>query len=181
MAEKTVKLVSMGCGGETLTAQARRALEEADCLIGSDRLLREAPARPRVPRLRAVRGEEVLSILRASGAESPCVLFSGDAGFYSGAAGLVPLLEKAEFPFELFPGVSSLQAFAARLRQSWQGWNLYSAHGRNCDPVAAVCQGKPAFFLTGGSLGYGLAAGSALGGPVGAGIGALAGGLLGLL
>lgn len=153
MAEMRVKLVSMGCGDETLTTQAREALEEADCLVGADRLLREAPARPNVPRLKAVRGEEILSILRASGAKAPCVLLSGDAGFYSAAAGLVPLLEGEKIPFEVLPGVSSLQAFAARLHKDWQGWNLYSAHGRNCDPVAAVCQGKPAFFLTGGTLG----------------------------
>lgn len=153
MAEMTVKLVSMGCGDETLTAQARKALEEADCLIGADRLLGEAPVRPDVPRCKAVRGEEILSILRTSGAKTPCVLLSGDAGFYSAAAGLVPLLEEAEIPFDVLPGVSSLQSFAARLHQNWQDWNLYSAHGRNCDPVAAVCQGKPAFFLTGGTLG----------------------------
>ena len=153
MAEMTVKLVSMGCGKETLTAQARKALEEADCLIGSDRLLREAPALLHVPRLKAVRGEEILSILRASGAKAPCVLLSGDAGFYSAAAGLVPMLEGEKIPFEVFPGVSSLQAFAARLHQNWQGWSLYSAHGRDCDPVTAVCQGRPAFFLTGGTLG----------------------------
>lgn len=153
MAEMTVKLVSMGCGKETLTLQAKKALEESDCLIGSDRLLGEAPASPRIPRLRAVRGEEILSLLRASGAKAPCVLFSGDAGFYSGAAGLVPLLEEEKIPFEVLPGVSSIQAFAARLHQTWQGWNLYSAHGRDCDPVAAVCQGKPAFFLTGGTMG----------------------------
>ena len=153
MAEMTVKLVSMGCGNETLTLQAKKALEEVDCLIGSDRLLGEAPVRPDVPRLKAVMGEEILSILRVSGAKTPCVLLSGDAGFYSGAAGLVPLLEEEKIPFEVLPGVSSIQAFAARLHQNWQGWNLYSAHGRDCDPVAAVCGGKPAFFLTGGTLG----------------------------
>lgn len=153
MAEMTVKLVSMGCGKETLTLQAKKALEEADCLIGSDRLLGEVPAGPQIPRLRAVRGEEILSLLRTSGAKAPCVLFSGDAGFYSGAAGLLPLLERENIPCEVLPGVSSIQAFAARLHQNWQGWNLYSAHGRDCDPVAAVCQGKPAFFLTGGTMG----------------------------
>lgn len=153
MAERIVKLVSMGCGEEDLTDQARKALDEADCLIGSDRLLQRVPACPQVPRLRAVRGEEIRNMLRASEGKSPCVLLSGDGGFYSAAAGLLPLLEQEKIPFEIVPGVSSLQAFAARLCQNWQGWNLYSAHGRDCDPVAAVCEGKPAFFLTGGTLG----------------------------
>ena len=153
MAERIVKLVSMGCGADNLTAQARAALEEADCLIGAERLLKQASARPELPRIRAVRGEEILAALHTCSALCPCVLLSGDAGFYSAAAGLIPLLEREQIPFEVLPGVSSLQAFAAQLHQDWQGWNLYSAHGRNCDPVAAVCQGKPAFFLTGGTLG----------------------------
>ena len=29
--------------------------------------------------------------------------------------------------------------------------NLVSAHGRTCDPVAECMQGRPTFFLTGGS------------------------------
>ena len=153
MAERMVKLVSMGCGADNLTAQAQAALEEADCLIGADRLLKQASARPELPRIRAVRGEEILAALHTCSALCPCVLLSGDTGFYSAAAGLIPLLEREQIPFEVLPGVSSLQAFAAQLHQNWQGWNLYSAHGRNCDPVAAVCQGKPAFFLTGGTLG----------------------------
>lgn len=153
MAERIVKLVSMGCGAANLTAQARAALEEADCLIGAERLLKQVSARPELPRIRAVRGEEILAALHTCSALCPCVLLSGDAGFYSAAAGLISLLEREQIPFEVLPGVSSLQAFAARLHQDWQGWNLYSAHGRNCDPVAAVCQGKPAFFLTGGTLG----------------------------
>ena len=40
---------------------------------------------------------------------------------------------------------------AAALGRPWQGWNLVSAHGRTCDPVAECMQGRPTFFLTGGS------------------------------
>lgn len=123
MAERTVKLVSMGCGKENLTAQAQEALERADLLIGSRRLLEEASCSSAVPRLLAVRGEEILHALRSCPAQNPCVLLSGDAGFYSAAAGLLPLLEEESIPVEVIPGVSSLQAFAARLHQDWQGWN----------------------------------------------------------
>lgn len=51
----------------------------------------------------------------------------------------------------VLPGLSSIQLLAAALGRPWQGWNLVSAHGRTCDPVAECMQGKPAFFLTGGS------------------------------
>ena len=53
----------------------------------------------------------------------------------------------------LLPGISSVQAFAAKLRRPWQDWLLCSAHGVDCDAVAAVCQDRPAFFLTGGKTG----------------------------
>ncbi len=153
MGKMTVTILSMGCGEDSLTQQGRAALEGADLLVGSRRLLEQAPLPPDLPRAEAVGAEDILSLLLASGAKSPCVLLSGDAGFYSGAARLLPLLEGEGIPCEVIPGVSSLQALAARLHTSWQGWNLYTAHGRTCDPVAAVCGGKPAFFLTGGDLG----------------------------
>lgn len=150
----TVTLIGMGCGGEsTLTIQGQKALNEADYLIGASRLLALAPVSGEVPRDAAISPQEILKCLCTSGAQNPCVLYSGDTGFYSGAGGLIPLLEEQKIPFQVFPGVSSVQAFAAKLNSSWQGWNLYSAHGRNCDPVAAVSQGKPAFFLTGGTDG----------------------------
>ena len=46
-----------------------------------------------------------------------------------------------------------MQVLAARLGRPWQEWRLVSAHGKDCDPVTAVTQGQPAFFLAGGRLG----------------------------
>lgn len=53
----------------------------------------------------------------------------------------------------VLPGISSVQLLAARLGRPWQDWNLCSAHGTDCDPVPAVMDGRPAFFLTGGADG----------------------------
>ena len=81
------------------------------------------------------------------------VVLSGDTGFYSGAAGLLPLLQAAEIPVRVLPGVSSVQLLAARLGRPWQNWRLVSAHGVLCDPAAELAEGKPVFFLTGGTQG----------------------------
>ena len=54
---------------------------------------------------------------------------------------------------EVIPGVSSIQILAARLGRPWQDWNLVSAHGVACDPVAEVMKGKTTCFLTGGKVG----------------------------
>ena len=100
--------------------------------------------RDRVP---AVRAGEIWQAVRD--VDRAAVLYSGDTGFYSGAAELLELLRGQEREAEVFPGLSSVQMLAARLGRPWQDWKLVSAHGRACDPVAAVCGGRPAFFLTG--------------------------------
>ena len=174
-------LVGCGCGPETMTVQGQKAVEQADWLIGAPRLLAQISARSGEKRKLAARtADEMLAALetvRASAAEtgaaegkeepiptesgerdvSACILLSGDSGFYSAARQLLPGL--AEHPVfresetELFPGISSLQAFSAGIREAWQDWTICSAHGTSCDPVAAVCGGKPVFFLTGGKQG----------------------------
>ena len=140
----TITLIGCGCG--SLTEEAAAAIREADLLIGSSRLLDRHGMGKRC--VAAVTAEAIAAAVKQEQASRPCVLFSGDSGFYSGARLLLPLLEKQDV--RVLPGVSSLQTLAARLGESWQDWRLCSAHGVDCDAVAEVCRGKPAFFLTGG-------------------------------
>lgn len=149
-----VTLAGLGCGtAATMTAQGAEAVREADCLLGAGRLLAAISENPGAKRVEATRPRRLLEALLESGAERPCVVYSGDTGFYSGARSLLSLLEAEGIPFRVLPGVSSVQLLAARLGRPWQDWTLRSAHGTDCDPVAAVMEGKPAFFLTGGALG----------------------------
>mgnify|MGYP002603328763 CR=1 FL=1 len=67
--------------------------------------------------------------------------------------GLLPLLAENGVAARVLPGISSVQLLAARLGRPWQDWTLVSAHGAACDAAAAVCGGRPVFFLTGGTLG----------------------------
>lgn len=150
-----VTLASLGGGREeTMTAECAAALKDAGCILGAGRLLDSLPQGCTDNRIAAVKPQELLDgILRQSG---HCVVaYSGDAGFYSGARGLLPLLEEHHIPARVLPGVSSVQLLSARLGRPWQDWELVSAHGQDCDPVAAVSKGKPVFFLTGGALGPG--------------------------
>ncbi|MBR7074045.1 MAG: precorrin-6y C5,15-methyltransferase (decarboxylating) subunit CbiE [Oscillospiraceae bacterium] len=143
----TVTLIGCGCG--TLTCEARAAIESAGMLIGSARLLREYGADK--PQTEAVTVAAIKAAIEGAACEKICVLYSGDSGFYSGARLLLPELDERDV--RLLPGISSAQAFAVRLKRPWQDWLLCSAHGVDCDAVAAVCQGRPAFFLTGGKTG----------------------------
>ncbi len=146
-----VNLIGLGSGQEeTRSFEAQRALERAGLVLGAERLLRSLPAVPGQTRIAAARPEEIAACLQQSDAKDPCVVFSGDTGFYSGADGLLRLLRKAGIAWRILPGLSSVQLLSARLGKPWQDWVLCSAHGRPCDPIAALMTGKPAFFLTGG-------------------------------
>ena len=144
---QTVTLIGMGASSDTLTAEAREALGRAELVAGAQRLLDALPAGVTAERVPAVRPADVLAAV--AGAQNAVVLYSGDTGFYSGAAGLLARLKEAGIPARVLPGLSSVQMLAAALGRPWQDWKLVSAHGRPCDPVAAVCGGQPAFFLTG--------------------------------
>lgn len=133
-----VTLIGIGCGPVPDI--------QADYVVGAARLLEGYPGRKDT----ATKAEDILKLLLASRCEDCAVLYSGDTGFYSGARTLLPLLAERGIEAEVLPGLSSVQVLAARLGHPWQDWILCSAHGTDCDPVAAVCRGKPAFFLTNG-------------------------------
>lgn len=148
-----VILAASGGGSRgTLTEECRKALENASCIIGAKRLLESLPDTYTNNRAAATRPGEILQILRSQG-EGCVVLYSGDTGFYSGTRSLIPLLEQEHISYTVLPGISSVQLLSAALGRPWQDWLLLSAHGVDCNPVGAVMQRKPAFFLTGGELG----------------------------
>ena len=147
-----VTLIGMGSGQpESLTLQSLAALRQADLILGARRLLAALPAGCTANRAAAYRADEVAELLHTSGAENAVLVYSGDTGFYSGAAALLDKLSALGTRARVLPGLSSVQLLAAALGRPWQDWNLVSAHGRACDPVAECMQGRPAFFLTGGS------------------------------
>ncbi len=147
-----VTLIGMGSGQpENLTLQGLAALRQADLILGARRLLAVLPAGCTENRAAAYRPDEVAELLQTSGAENAALVYSGDTGFYSGASSMMEKLEALGVRARVLPGLSSIQLLAAALGRPWQGWNLVSAHGRTCDPVAECMQGRPTFFLTGGS------------------------------
>ena len=147
-----VTLIGMGSGQpENLTLQGLAALRQADLILGARRLLAVLPAGCTENRAAAYRPDEVAELLQTSGAENAVLVYSGDTGFYSGASSMMEKLEALGVRARVLPGLSSIQLLAAALGRPWQGWNLVSAHGRICDPVAECMQGRPTFFLTGGS------------------------------
>ena len=148
-----VILAASGGGSRgTMTEDCRQALENASCIIGARRLIEGLPETYTQNRVAATRPGEILGAIQSHG-EGCVVLYSGDTGFYSGTRSLIPLLENEGISYTVLPGISSVQLLSASLGRPWQDWMLCSAHGVDCNPVGAVMQGKPVFFLTGGELG----------------------------
>ena len=90
-----VTLIGMGPGDPSaLTGGALAALERADVLIGSRRLVEGCALAPEARRFFPTKSAEIVEILAGGPWERPCVLYSGDTGFHSGTRTLLPLLEE---------------------------------------------------------------------------------------
>lgn len=149
-------LIGIGMGNPaTLTFEARELLRAAPLVAGARRMLdcvADIMTGSRFEGYSADSVAEAFAACRGSGA--PCVLFSGDTGFHSGATALRVRLEADGWTVTTCPGISSAQYLAARLGRSWQDWRLESAHGAGCDLGCAFApaNGERVFFLTGGAV-----------------------------
>ena len=147
----TVHIIGSGLAdGATLTVRGRELLDAADVIIGAQRLVDSCGGNPDAKRHATIVPDEIARICKAHEGQCICVLMSGDTGFYSGTTKLLGALSPNNSDVEIVPGISSIQALAARERRPWQGWRLVSAHGRGCDPIAEVRDHAETFFLTGG-------------------------------
>lgn len=146
-----ITLVGMGSGlPGSLTAQGLQALQTAGLILGAKRLLQNLPDGCTPNRKPIYLPDEVLACLQAEPCQTAALVYSGDTGFYSGAAALVPKLRAQGAKVTVLPGISSVQLLAAALGRPWQNWHLVSAHGCACAPAAECRSARPTFFLTGG-------------------------------
>ena len=147
-----ITLIGMGSGTpESLTAQGLAALQNAGLILGAKRLLEQLPQGCTEHRKALYQPEDVLAALAADPEVDAALVYSGDTGFYSGAARLLPMLRAFGISCRVLPGLSSVQLLAAAVGRSWQEWKLVSAHGCACDPVAECMMNRSVFFLTGGT------------------------------
>lgn len=140
-------LIGAGMGTEAmLTAQARDAILQADCVLATPRLAQG---------LSGLRGDiEAIPLPQLE----PCakrrqgriaLLLSGDTGFFSAAKSLYRNLQ----PYgavHILPGMSSLQVFCARAGIPYDDAVLLSAHGREEHLLGPVSYNRKVITLTGG-------------------------------
>lgn len=146
---KEIAIIGTGMGPGCLTAAAKERIQNAQLLIGAERLV--APyAEGNRPVLAEYRAEEIKKHLAQSDETRIAILVSGDVGFYSGARRLLEALR--EYAVELIPGVSSLSYFCARLGLMWQDMRPISLHGVDANIVEHVRRSRYTFCLTGSNV-----------------------------
>ena len=143
---KKITVVGTGLGLDTMTAEAREAIAKAEVLIGAAGVLEpyKDAGKPAYP---CYLPQEVTALIESENAREFAVLVSGDVGFYSAAAGLAEAL--ASYDVGFIPGISTVNAFFARLRLPWQDVAFVSVHGRDTNLVDAVRRNRLTFCLTG--------------------------------
>lgn len=149
--KQRVILAGIGPGDSAVfTRQAQEAFRQAELVIGAKRMADAAAAEGKAVYV-SYHPEEMLEYIKKH-KEYGCVaaVFSGDTGFYSGAAKLWELIRKEpDIEAEVFPGLSSVSYFAARLGISWEEASLVSVHGKKGNPLSEIRRHEKTFILTG--------------------------------
>lgn len=146
---KSVMIVGIGMGADTITGEGLCAIEQAEVLFGAPRMV-EAFSRFEKPSYAVYEPDKIKAFLDESELSRFAVLVSGDTGFFSAADGLIAAL--ADYEVRLFPGISSVSYFFANLKRPWQNAALLSCHGKEVNLVDAVRRNQMTFALTGGNV-----------------------------
>ena len=164
---KPIPIVIVGCGPgspEYLTAAAIGAVQEAEVLVGAQRLLDLFPEHPGERILMEAHTDKVLAAIAERPDEKIAVLVTGDPGLASLAQ---PILKRfGRDRCRVIPGISSLQAAFASLGLDWLGVRVIDAHGKDPSVHLKTLEGIDKVAVLGGrkeSLSWILQETSALG------------------
>ncbi len=161
-----IQIVGIGMGNvSSMTMQAAQAIQQADVLVGAQRMLesaqdaRKAAGIEAAAELKAISPNAIANAL-ANALETQgnagrfAILCSGDTGFYSLATSVTRTIRERlpQAEIEIIPGITTVQYFASKLGRPWQSVALASAHGKTCNVLGMVLSNEQVFLLTGGEL-----------------------------
>ena len=169
MKSQQIILAGIGMGsGDVITEEVRQLIEEADCLIGAERMITSAQKirsmnglsmrqcernnRNEGVFIKEYRTEEIVSYIKEHKEHSKIgILLSGDTGFYSGAKKLKErLTEACSDQIEIYSGISSLSYLASKVGVSWEDAKILSLHGKDMNFVQTIHRHSKTFLLLGG-------------------------------
>jgi precorrin-6y C5,15-methyltransferase (decarboxylating) CbiE subunit len=150
----TIYLIGTGMGGpEQMTVKALKTLQSCQVVFGAKRILHDiGDLTPGVVKLPYYLSKDILPWLNEHAEyKRVAILFSGDAGFYSGAEKMAAaLLEEPYsklYETEILPGISSVSYLCARLKTGWENVRLISLHGRDWDILEELNNNQRIFAL----------------------------------
>ena len=162
---KSLTLVGLGMGNENLlTREAEAALKNAEIVFGSKRMIETLEAgvlcagKVTVSEYEAEKISEFLKNHPNYGRAVVC--FSGDTGFFSGAAAFFKEFQTesksheaggSEWRIEVANGIASPAYFAAKLHKVWQNWKMLSLHGAKCNVTEQIRKNPACFFILSGA------------------------------
>ena len=155
-------LVGVGMGSrESLTNEVEQAIRQADILLGAKRMI--ASYQPKLEKKPYYRTEQIIPYLEEMQkdvevseivtGQKVVVLFSGDSGFYSGAASMYRALqeeisaERLQASVRILSGISSVAYLAACIGESYQDAAVYSMHGKELLNLAERIRNSEKTFL----------------------------------
>ncbi len=143
---KKITILGIGTGKDTLTKETVRAVENANLLIGAKRIADTFDVKNTRVEYEYL-PEKIKGIIVSAKENNIVVAMSGDTGFYSGTKKLLPLLKG--FDVTILPAISSITAFAAKLKTSWDDAVILSAHGRDLNIIHYVKHHKKVMTIVG--------------------------------
>lgn len=150
--KKQIAIIGTGVDGrQTLTREAQEAIDQAQMLLGAQRMLE--PYQDSEKQIFAsFDSADLAQQIKTSNFERFAVLMSGDCGFYSGAQRLAELLaDHEDCEVRLISGISSAVYFCNLLGVPWSDVRFVSLHGQSANAVREVASHERTFFLLGGS------------------------------
>ncbi|GEM_PF-1985422 len=143
-----IRIISAGPGGRGyITGIALQKARQCDVIIGTEQQVAAAGHEPGQTVHKENSVEGIMRLIEQHEGELVGVLVTGDAGIYSLAQRIIARFGK-EAVEEVIPGVSSIQAAFARVKEPWLNVRVFSFHGRpleglgeilHCDRAAILC------------------------------------------
>jgi cobalt-precorrin-7 (C5)-methyltransferase len=150
------RITIVGCGPgapEYVTPAAIAAVEKADLLIGTERLVRLFSPRPTQPVVVNSTVEQALdAIEQRPDCKNVAVLVTGDPGIFSLARLVIERFGREQC--RVIPGISSVQAAFARIGLDWVDVKIISVHKEDPHPDDSLLKSDKIAVLLGraGSL-----------------------------
>lgn len=154
-----IVLAGIGMGNPgNLTAEVKHAIENADILLGAERMLE--PYNPKLEKRPYYLSSQILPYLKELQERNSfmedyrvVVLFSGDSGFYSGCQKLYQVIKSEieagnlKADVRIMPGISSVSYLAACIGENYQDAEIISIHGKEVVNLEKKIQSSTRIFL----------------------------------